>query len=60
MEECEFVSSTRSQLSTHIRRSHLGAAVVCYVCDEAVVGGQYLARAYGKGPPLSQKGGLLR
>ena len=34
VEECEFVSSTRSQLSTHIRRSHLGAAVVCYVCDE--------------------------
>ena len=34
MEECEFISSTRSQLSTHIRRSHLGAVVVCYVCDE--------------------------
>ena len=34
VEECEFVSSTRSQLSTHIRRSHLGVAVVCYVCDE--------------------------
>ena len=34
VEDCDFISSTKSQLSTHIRRSHLGAAVVCYICDE--------------------------
>ena len=34
VEECDLISSTKGQLSTHIRRLHLGAAVVCYVCDE--------------------------
>ena len=34
IEDCDFISSVHGQLSTHIRQMHLGAAVVCYVCDK--------------------------
>ena len=34
VEDCDFVSSVRRQLCTHIRRAHLGAAVVCFICDK--------------------------
>ena len=29
---CEFISTTKGQLSTHIRQMHLGSAVTCYIC----------------------------
>ena len=31
---CEFISTTKGQLSTHIRQMHLGSAVTCYVCQK--------------------------
>ena len=32
--DCEVFSSTKGQLSTHIRQMHLGVAMVCYVCNK--------------------------
>ena len=32
--ECNFFSSVKAQLSTHIRQFHLGAVVTCYVCQK--------------------------
>ena len=34
MPECNFFSSVKAQLSTHIRQFHLGVAVTCYVCQK--------------------------
>ena len=34
MPACEFISTTKGQLSTHIRQMHLGSAVTCYVCQK--------------------------
>ena len=31
---CELISTTKGQLSTHIRQIHLGSAVTCYVCQK--------------------------
>ena len=31
---CTTISSQKGQLSTHIRRAHLGQAVTCYVCNK--------------------------
>ena len=31
---CEFISTTKGQLSTHIRQMHLGSAIICYVCQK--------------------------
>ena len=31
--DCEFFSTTKAQLSTHIRQHHLGVAVACFVCN---------------------------
>ena len=31
---CEFISTTKGQLSTHIRQMHLGSAVTCYICQK--------------------------
>ena len=30
---CDTISSTKAQLSTHLRQQHLGIAVVCFVCS---------------------------
>ena len=30
---CEFFSTVKSQLSTHIRQHHLGIAVTCFICS---------------------------
>ena len=32
--ECEFFSTTKAQLSTHIRQHHLGLVVTCFVCNK--------------------------
>ena len=34
VQDCEVFSSTKGQLSTHIRQMHLGVAMVCYVCNK--------------------------
>ena len=31
---CEFISTMKGQLSTHVRQMHLGSAVTCYVCQK--------------------------
>ena len=31
--DCEFFSTTKAQLSTHIHQHHLGVAVACFVCN---------------------------
>ena len=33
VKDCEFISTVRGQLSTHIRQMHLGVAISCYVCQ---------------------------
>ena len=37
---CNDISSNMGQLSTHIRQTHLGAAVTCYVCGYRAWGGK--------------------
>ena len=32
--DCEVFSSTKEQLSTHIRQMHFGVAMVCYICNK--------------------------
>ena len=32
--ECDFFSTTKAQLSTHIRQHHLGLAVTCFFCNK--------------------------
>ena len=34
MPECEFFSTTKAQLSTHIHQHHLGLTVTCFVCNK--------------------------
>ena len=31
--DCEYLSTTKAQLSTHIRQFHLGVAVTCFICN---------------------------
>ena len=31
--DCEFFSTTKAQLSTHIHQHHLGVAIACFVCN---------------------------
>ena len=31
---CAFISTTKGQLSTHVRQMHLGSVVTCYVCQK--------------------------
>ena len=31
---CEFISTTKGQLSTHVRQMHLGSTVTCYMCQK--------------------------
>ena len=38
--DCDFFSSTKGQLSTHIRQKHLGVAVACYVCNKKAWSGK--------------------
>ena len=32
--DCDFISSVKGQLSTHIRQFHLGIAVTCFICSK--------------------------
>ena len=32
--DCDFISTVRGQLSTHIWQHHLGVAVACFICDK--------------------------
>ena len=32
--DCEVISTTKGQLSTHVRQFHLGVAIGCYVCGK--------------------------
>ena len=32
--DCDFISTTKGQLSTHIRQAHLGICIGCYICDK--------------------------
>ena len=37
---CDFFSSTKGQLSTHVRQKHLGVAVACYICNKKAWSGK--------------------
>ena len=32
--DCDFISTTKGQLSTNIRQVHLGICISCYICDK--------------------------
>ena len=32
--DCDFISTTKGQLSIHIRQTHLGVTIGCYICDK--------------------------